>query len=429
MMNSSISLNNWALSYMDLGQEETAKELLQKALEANSGSCDVAFNLALYNWRHGVFSDEECIQFLNVHVKDDALRQEMTEAIYTENDHGSANAPLSITYRTEWEDVLDFMKGLTPNTFGALVFDSWHLLTYDDRQDTWTGRSLETRNVGAVAVIGQDGALADQDGCWHLYRANGTRTIGGEEIMRQDADRDVGLSAADGPGQTLLLVRGRDAIEFLGTEGSKAALYDVQLQPIAEVNLPPELEMRLAERFLELYSDSGRLIVVMRRGVDVFDLAAGSLRSILCVEDDDDALIMTSQRTDQLLSVRTVNEISIIDLTVFTVKRLQLRGIYVSDYAILHDGDTVITLSVDEDTPFSVLRAYSVSQARCIWTRHDDRDAHALANLRAETYRTVGFMHGAKLKDSCYVRAVGNGEFYVFYHEDYRYDFCRRGLL
>ncbi len=427
MMNSSISLNNWALSYLDLGKEEMAKKLLQQALDANSRSDDVAFNLALFNWRHGTFSDEECIRFLNEHVENNALRQEMTEAICAENGHGSTNAPLSITYRTEWEDVLKIEKGLTPNTFGVLVFDHWHLLTYEGGQDTWTGRSLESRNAGAVAAIGRDGALVDEDGCWRLYRAGGVRTIYGEEIMKPNADRDVDVPAADGPGQTRLPVRGPDTIEFLRTDGGKVLLCDIHMRPIAVADLPRELEIKLDERFCELYSVSNKLLVVTRRGVDVFDLATGSLRSILRVEDDDDAVIRSSQRMDQLLSVLTVNEISIIDLKDFTMKRLQLRGVYVDDYAILRDGDTVITLSVDEDTPFSVLRAYSVSQARCIWTRHDDRDVHAIASLRVDAHGRVDFMYGAKLKDSCYIRAVGDGEFCVFYHEDFQYDFCTRG--
>ena len=65
------SLNNRALSYLDLGFSDQAEELLQAAVHQQNDSPNAVFNYALLRWRRGSFTDAECISFLQEHLGDD----------------------------------------------------------------------------------------------------------------------------------------------------------------------------------------------------------------------------------------------------------------------------------------------------------------------------------------------------------------------
>ncbi|MBN2147206.1 MAG: protein kinase [Anaerolineales bacterium] len=58
------SLNNHALSRQDLGDEDGAHQLWQKALEADPLHLESIYNLGLQNWRHGEISDLELLTTL-----------------------------------------------------------------------------------------------------------------------------------------------------------------------------------------------------------------------------------------------------------------------------------------------------------------------------------------------------------------------------
>ena len=65
------SLNNRALSYLDLGFSDQAEELLQAAVHQQNNSRNAVFNYALLRWRRGSFTDAECISFLKEHLGDE----------------------------------------------------------------------------------------------------------------------------------------------------------------------------------------------------------------------------------------------------------------------------------------------------------------------------------------------------------------------
>ncbi len=58
------SLNNKALTMLDLGRPEQAEVLLEQALAADSQHVDATYNLGLMQWRSGRISDIEVLQGL-----------------------------------------------------------------------------------------------------------------------------------------------------------------------------------------------------------------------------------------------------------------------------------------------------------------------------------------------------------------------------
>ena len=55
------TLNNMALSFLDLGREETARRLINEAFENDPHHPDVIYNRGLMRWRNGEITDEEAI--------------------------------------------------------------------------------------------------------------------------------------------------------------------------------------------------------------------------------------------------------------------------------------------------------------------------------------------------------------------------------
>lgn len=64
------SLNNYALSYLDLGFPEHAEQLLEEAVHRQNDARDPVFNYALLRWRSGEITDAECVDFLTEHLGD-----------------------------------------------------------------------------------------------------------------------------------------------------------------------------------------------------------------------------------------------------------------------------------------------------------------------------------------------------------------------
>lgn len=64
------SLNNYALSYIDLGFPEQAESLLEEAVHRQNDARDPVFNYALLRWRNGEITDAECVAFLQEHLGD-----------------------------------------------------------------------------------------------------------------------------------------------------------------------------------------------------------------------------------------------------------------------------------------------------------------------------------------------------------------------
>ena len=59
------SLNNMALSYLDLGKPMEAKRCWNEAIRQNSAHTESLYNLALFRWRRSEIDDTEAINYLN----------------------------------------------------------------------------------------------------------------------------------------------------------------------------------------------------------------------------------------------------------------------------------------------------------------------------------------------------------------------------
>ena len=80
------SLNNYALSYLDLGFPEQAEQLLEEAVHRQNNARDSVFNYALLRWRSGEITDAECVDFLTEHLGDgdDSISEIKRERGYEE---------------------------------------------------------------------------------------------------------------------------------------------------------------------------------------------------------------------------------------------------------------------------------------------------------------------------------------------------------
>ena len=78
------SLNNYALSYLDLGLPEHAEQLLEEAVHRQNNARDPVFNYALLRWRSGEITDAECVDFLTEHLgdRDDSISEIKRERGY-----------------------------------------------------------------------------------------------------------------------------------------------------------------------------------------------------------------------------------------------------------------------------------------------------------------------------------------------------------
>lgn len=78
------SLNNYALSYLDLGFPEHAEQLLEEAVHRQNDARDPVFNYALLRWRSGEITDAECVDFLTEHLgdRDDSISEIKRERGY-----------------------------------------------------------------------------------------------------------------------------------------------------------------------------------------------------------------------------------------------------------------------------------------------------------------------------------------------------------
>ncbi len=59
------SLNNQAVSLLDLGRQEEAESLLEKVIQATSGHLEATYNFALVRWREGRMDDQESLEILS----------------------------------------------------------------------------------------------------------------------------------------------------------------------------------------------------------------------------------------------------------------------------------------------------------------------------------------------------------------------------
>lgn len=80
------SLNNYALSYLDLGFPEHAEQLLEEAVHRQNNARDPVFNYALLRWRSDEITDAECVTFLQEHLgdRDDSISEIKRERGYEE---------------------------------------------------------------------------------------------------------------------------------------------------------------------------------------------------------------------------------------------------------------------------------------------------------------------------------------------------------
>ena len=78
------SLNNYALSYLDLGFPEHAEQLLEEAVHRQNDARDPVFNYTLLRWRSGEITDAECVDFLTEHLgdRDDSISEIKRERGY-----------------------------------------------------------------------------------------------------------------------------------------------------------------------------------------------------------------------------------------------------------------------------------------------------------------------------------------------------------
>lgn len=78
------SLNNYALSFLDLGFPEHAEQLLEEAVHRQNNARNPVFNYALLRWRSGEITDAECVDFLTEHLgdRDDSISEIKRERGY-----------------------------------------------------------------------------------------------------------------------------------------------------------------------------------------------------------------------------------------------------------------------------------------------------------------------------------------------------------
>lgn len=78
------SLNNYALSFLDLGFPEHAEQLLEEAVHRQNDARAPVFNYALLRWRSGEITDAECVDFLTEHLgdRDDGISEIKRERGY-----------------------------------------------------------------------------------------------------------------------------------------------------------------------------------------------------------------------------------------------------------------------------------------------------------------------------------------------------------
>lgn len=81
------SLNNYALSFLDLGFPEHAEQLLEEAVHRQNNARDPVFNYALLRWRNGEITDAECVAFLQEHLgdRDDTISEIKRERGYEDS--------------------------------------------------------------------------------------------------------------------------------------------------------------------------------------------------------------------------------------------------------------------------------------------------------------------------------------------------------
>ena len=77
-------LNNYALSFLDLGFPEHAEQLLEEAVHRQNNARNPVFNYALLRWRSGEITDAECVAFLTEHLgdRDDSISEIKRERGY-----------------------------------------------------------------------------------------------------------------------------------------------------------------------------------------------------------------------------------------------------------------------------------------------------------------------------------------------------------
>ena len=80
------SVNNKALSYLDLGFPEQEQSLLQTAVHEQNNAQNAVFNYALLRWRRGDFTDSQCLSYLREHLgdNDDTVNEFVRERGYEE---------------------------------------------------------------------------------------------------------------------------------------------------------------------------------------------------------------------------------------------------------------------------------------------------------------------------------------------------------
>ena len=77
------SLNDRALSFLDLGKPDEAERLWQSALQSNAGHENSIFNLALCRWRHAQIDLEEAVDQLSG-IQDEIQRQRLEQLMRAE---------------------------------------------------------------------------------------------------------------------------------------------------------------------------------------------------------------------------------------------------------------------------------------------------------------------------------------------------------
>ena len=109
------SLNNRALSCIDLGQTKKAEELFDAAVKANPQSLQSVYNRALFQWRAGKITDAEAISSVSAVAYRGKLREQYVSMLKAES-----GMPEKLEYHHPCEETVDTMVSSGKSAAG------WH---------------------------------------------------------------------------------------------------------------------------------------------------------------------------------------------------------------------------------------------------------------------------------------------------------------
>ena len=361
------SLNNYALSFLDLGFPEHAEQLLEEAVHRQNNARDPVFNYALLRWRSGEITDAECVDFLTEHLGDrddsiseikrergyeDGLCRVTTDTSVSTYNLKSLMKPMAFDVRAakhgNYLGVLRARDWSDPNNLFSVFCCDENGIADREIMQTETGNDSTCFSVigDSVLVFTNEGVLFYHFGVgapYHTIQENGA--YWNKHIVETDDSQIIVLTKESGGKKY------RYRVEFYGN-----------LAQLVEEVESRRTEIEISDEIDNVYWNAGKLFLICFDSIIVLD---GQLKELANIPIP--SIVQTILKNDKVY-IMTGNATLSLDTGTLEKETIAASRNYANGRSdVSADGKHVISFEGGH------IKIYDTELRRCVADWHEDR--------------------------------------------------------